>query len=172
MQRRNRGVDEVQFLMSIQSELRAGASLRWALATAAGSASDPALDTVRRLALAGVPLVELAPKLDRLPVNGPRLAAALQVASVAGGRSAQVFARLAERAVEEASLIRERRALTVQARMSAVVVGGLPLLWVLLGGMDRVRTLTAAGGVGVAVAAAGIGMELAGGFLVWRLARA
>ena len=172
IRRRAPAVDEVRFLNSIHAELRGGASLRWALASAAAAEADPEVHAVQRLALAGVPLVEIAPRLYRLSVNGQRLTAALQVAAIAGGRSADIFARLAERAAEEADLAREKRALTAQARMSAAVVGGLPLLWMIFGGLDRLRTLTDAGGLGTAVAIAGLGMELGGGLLVWRLATA
>lgn len=169
--RRSAGIDEVQFLNSIHAELRAGASLRWALATAAGSVDDAEVRAVQRLALAGAPLTELAPLLRRLPINGRRLTAALQVAAVAGGRSADVFSRLAGRAAEEADLARERQSLTTQVRLSAAVVGGLPLLWLVLGGIDRVTALAGAGGIGTAVAFIGLAMELSGGLLVWRSAR-
>ncbi len=171
VRRRGPAIDEVQFLNSIHAELRAGASLRWALATAAAGERDPAVHAVRRLALSGAPFPEIAPRLGRLPVNGRRLAASLQVAATAGGRSADVFARLTQRAVEEANLVREKRALSAQARMSAAVVGGLPVLWMLFGGADRVHTLAGAGGLGTTVAVVGVGMELIGGLFVWRLAK-
>ncbi len=165
-------LDEVQFLSSIHAELRAGASLRWALATAADGVDDSTVGEVARLALAGVPLAAIAPHLGGFPQNGRRLAAALQVAAIAGGRSADVFARLAQRGAEENALARERRVLTAQARLSAMVVGGLPVLWLVFGGARRIAALAEAGGVGLLVAVAGLSMELVGGFLVWRLATA
>jgi Flp pilus assembly protein TadB len=170
LRQRRRPVDEVQLLTAIHTELRAGASLRQALASATGSIDG--LQSVRGLALSGAPLEDIAANVSHLPTNGSRLASALQVAAQAGGRSADVFARLADRAVEEAALAREKQALTTQVRMSAAVVGGLPLVWFLLGGVGRLSTLAAAGGAGLAIAVAGAAMEIGGVLLVWRLAMA
>lgn len=170
LRQRRRPVDEVQLLAAIHAELRAGASLRQALASATGSFDG--VQSVRGFALSGVPLEDIAANLSHLPTNGTRLASALHVAALAGGRSADVFARLADRAVEEAALTREKQALTTQVRMSAAVVGGLPLVWLILGGVGRLSTLVAAGGVGLAIAVAGLAMEIGGVLLVWRLAMA
>lgn len=167
--RRHRPVDEVQLLSAILAELQAGASLRLALANAAGSVDDPAISDVSRLALSGAPVADIAPHFSHLPSNGARLEAALRMAAQVGGRSADIFARLTERAIEESALAREKRALTTQARMSAGIVGGLPVLWFLFGGVDRVAALAAAGGPGLAIAVAGVAMEVSGGLLVWRL---
>ncbi|MCP4304013.1 MAG: hypothetical protein GY926_14105 [bacterium] len=166
----HRPVDEVQLLSAIHAELRAGASLRLALANATRSVDDPAIRDVSHIALSGAPVADLAHHLGRLPSNGVRLAAALRMAEQVGGRSADTFARLTDRAIEEADLAREKRALTTQARLSAVIVGCLPVLWFLFGGVERVGGLVAAGGPGLAVAVVGVAMEITGGVLVWRLA--
>lgn len=170
--RRRAGVDELRFLTAVHAELKAGASLRWALATAAQAQSVPEVQVVGWLALAGASLDTIAPRLRRFPVNGQRLAAAVQVAAIAGGRSSQIFARLVARSIEEADLAREKRTLTTQARMSAAVIGGLAVVGLLFGGIDRVGTLVASGGAGTAAAITGLGMELVGCLLVWRLATA
>jgi tight adherence protein B len=164
-------VDEAGLLGAIAAGLRAGQSIRSALAAATASESDHSLLLAGKLALAGAPLTEIAPMLEQLPVNGRRVSAAMQVVATSGGRSAAVFAGLADRATEEASRRRERRALTAQSRLSATIVAGLPVVGVLLGGFDRIATLVAAGPGGAAVAGIGLGMQATGVVLVWRMAR-
>ncbi len=163
-------VDEVQLVNSIAAGMRAGASLRTALAAAA--ASHASLSLVPGLARSGAPLSQIVPLLHVLPSNGKRLAAALQVLAVTGGQSVEVLTRLGTRAAETEHLVRERRALTAQTRLSAAVVGAMPLLWMVFGGTGRIRTLVAAGGAGPAIAVVGIVMQVGGGLAVWRLARA
>ncbi len=169
--RRPEVIDEVRFLSAIAADLRAGASVRSAIAAAASGESDPMLQTVSRLALAGAPFSEVAESLGNLPVNGRRVSAALRVVEEVGGRSARVFAGLADRALAEAGLARERRVLTTQVRMSAAVVGGLPIVSLLAGGAGRIGTLAASGPGGVALATVGVLMQVTGGALVWRMAQ-
>lgn len=169
--RRSPAVDEVRFLSTIAADLRSGASVRSAIAAAAAGEGVTSLQTARRLALAGAPLGEVAGVLETLPLNGRRVRAALDVVQIAGGRSAHVFAGLADRAAAEAELVRERRVLTTQVRMSALVVGGLPLLSLLVGGAGRIGTLVASGTGGAVLAAVGVAMQLTGSALVWRMAR-
>lgn len=169
--RRNRPValDEVRFLSSVAADLRAGASVRSAIVVSA--AGEPSLARARRLALAGAPLDQVAVAIEGMPVNGARAAAALRVVARAGGRSAEVFDGLADRAMEAVRLQQEQRALTTQVRFSAAVVGGLPFLSLLVGGTGRIGTLIDAGSSGMLVAAIGIGMQAAGSALVWRMAK-
>lgn len=154
--------DDQQLAAAIHAELAAGSSLRNAVAAAAGHRPD--LASVRRLALAGAPIESVA------AVLGPseRLAAAVVVAARSGGRAATVFSRLADRAAADAELARQKRVLTTQARMSAVVVGVMPLLWMLFGGVARLEMLVASGAG--AVALVGVVMEGLGIGLIWRLA--
>lgn len=162
------GVDEQRFLAAVHSELRAGASLRWAIADAAAGESDGGLAKARRLALAGAPITELATSLRQLPENGRRIAAAIEVAALSGGRSADLFLRLADHAATASDVARQQRTLTTQARMSAMVVGGLPLVWLVFGGVGRIHGLVEQGAGLVAVA--GLALEALGSLLVWRLA--
>ena len=163
-------VDEAAFLASIAANLRAGQSMRAALHEAAELEEDGSLRLVGKLALAGAPLAEMGPLLERLPVNGSRVSAAMQVVEISGGRSAAVFGGLADRAGEESNRRRERRVLTAQARLSAAIVAGLPFVGVLLGGFSRIATLAAAGVGGFVVAAVGLGMQAVGVAVVWRMA--
>jgi Flp pilus assembly protein TadB len=154
--------DDQQLAAAVHAELAAGSSLRHAIAAAARL--RPGLAAARRMALAGAPIEAVADAFG----SGRRVAAAVVVAGRSGGRAGAVFQRLADRAAADAELARQRRVLTVQARMSAAIVGGMPVLWMLLGGAAQIRTLVASG-AGV-VAAAGVAMEGLGVGLIWRLA--
>jgi Flp pilus assembly protein TadB len=147
---------------AIHAELSAGGSLRQAIATA--GIGRPDLATVRRLAMAGAPMAMVADAL------GPdrRLGASVEVAARSGGRAAAVFQRLADRAAADADLMRQQRVLTTQARLSAAIVAGIPVVWMMFGGAGRIRSLVA-GGAGI-VAVIGLAMEIGGVALVWRLA--
>ncbi len=169
--RRTESVDEARFFGSIAAELRAGASLRMALAAASAGSSDDRLRRAHRLALAGAPLGGISETLSALPRNGRRARLALRVAAVTGGRSAAVFERLAERAVDDAALAREQRTLTAQARMSAAVVGALPVLSLLVGGGSRIGRVVATGSGGLLLVVAALAMQVAGGVAVWWMAR-
>jgi tight adherence protein B len=155
--------DEADFLRGIAAELAAGASLRTAVVAAADRA--PALDLRRavRLARAGFAADRIGEELrSSLPYNGRAAAAAFRLAAETGGATAGVMATLAARADEIGALARERRALTAQARLSAWMVGGAPLLLLAaLGLTGRLDGLV--GSVpGQAVLVVGLGLELAG----------
>lgn len=159
-------IDEERFHASVQSELRAGSSLRHALAAAARGC--PGLVAVRRAALAGRSFDEVAATLLVLPTTGDQARLAVLVTDYSGGAIADVFLRLAERAATAAELDRQRRILTAQTRLSAAIVGGLPLVWLGFGGVGRLQALVDGGGA--AIAAAGLVMETMGVAMVWRLA--
>jgi tight adherence protein B len=156
--------DEVALLNGLAAELRAGASLRAALV--AGAERAPQLDLGRavRAAGAGQPMSEVAAELSGvLPINGRLVAAAFRLTAASGGRAAAVFEELALRAAEAGELSRERRALTAQARLSAFVVSALPVAMVgVLLITGKAQALLAAGPVGHAIAAVGVGLELVG----------
>jgi Flp pilus assembly protein TadB len=170
---RSRPDDEAQFLLGLASELRAGASLRSALSEA--SARVPELDLkgpVRR-AVAGRPMAEVAGSLTAaLPVNGRLASAAVTIASATGAGGAGMFTDLALRATRHADLGRERRALTAQARLTALLIGLAPLAVLgLMAVTGRLDSISRAGGIGPLVLAAGLCLEVAGIAVVWGLIR-
>lgn len=152
-----------ELLAAIAAELRAGSSLRHALATAADGHAE--LSRAGYLAQAGAPMSRVVDAIG----SDPRLRAAIVVAAESGGRAALVFSRLADRVAAETEEARQRRVLTAQARLSAAVVAALPLVWLIVGGVGRIRTLVAAGAG--AIAGVGLLLESIGLALVWRLAR-
>jgi tight adherence protein B len=165
--------DEVAFLHALASELRSGSSLRSAVDAAAESASRLPLDTAARLATAGLPASDVAAAVaGALPVNGRLVGAAFTLAAATGARAADVFEALAIRAAEAGELVRERRAVTAQARLSALVVGLAPVgVAVLMLAGGRGSTLLESGGIGVLVLAIGFGLQLTGLAMVWWMLR-
>jgi len=178
VQRRREGrvsaATEAVFLTALTAELRAGASLRRALPDAAARVPDVDLARAVRMAEGGLPMEGLAKEIATdLPTNGPVASGAIGITAQTGAQSAAIFEALAARASFAADLERERRTLTAQAKLSAVVVGGGPLLFaVVLLLTGRLGTLLDSGAVGITIGVVGLGLELAGlavvAALLWR----
>lgn len=162
-------VDEIQLLAAVVAALRAGHSLRTAIAVALDSDADFA--AAGRLARIGAPITEVGTALAGLPTNGKRIRAALAVLELTGGRAVAVFDRLLARAVGEAELARQRRQLTAQARASASVVAALPVVATVMSSGRQVAALAQSGAIGLTMTVAGVLLQVAGLAVVWRLAR-
>lgn len=128
-ERRARPGAEAQFLRGVAAEVEAGASVREAVLAAADRSPELGLDTAVRLAAAGRPASDVAEQLGAaLAHNGRVAAAAYRMVAETGARAGPVFSGLAVRAAHLGELERTRRVLTTQARLSAWVVGGLPIV--------------------------------------------
>lgn len=161
---------EADLLRGIAAELEAGASVREALVLGAARVPALPLETVIRYARAGRSAVEVADRLwPVLPVNGRLVASAYEIVSATGARAAGVFSSLAVGAAAKVELERERRTLTAQARFSAWMVGGLPVV--------ATGLLMASGrgpephGLGGALSAIGGLLIAIGGLVIWLLVR-
>ncbi|NNF10165.1 MAG: hypothetical protein HKN74_07770 [Acidimicrobiia bacterium] len=164
--RRRMPAAEADFLRGVAAEVEAGASIRQAVVAAADRAPALPLALPVRSAAAGRPAVEVAAGLEQaLPLNGRLAAAAYQLVVDTGARASAVFAGLAMRAAGAGDMARERRGLTAQARLSAWLVGGLPVAaTVLLTVAGRGPDVAGAGGLLTVV---GVGLVVAGGTVVW-----
>lgn len=162
--RRRSDPSEADLLRRLGAELAAGASPRFALAALAAGHDDAGLRRCGRLALAGAPMDRVATGLVAvLPGSGRLLAAAITLAAATGAGLGGLVRRLAERADVNAELDRERRAATVQARMSTLVVGLAPLAFTgVLVAAGAVPAPWRATGALAALSAAGIVLEAAG----------
>jgi Flp pilus assembly protein TadB len=167
--RRRENIDEIRLLTTIVSALRAGHSLRNAIAESLQD--DPHFAAAGRLARIGAPIGEVGKALAGLPTNGRRISAALTVLEMTGGQAAAVFDRLLVGAVRHADVARQRRQLTAQARASALVVAALPVVAIALSGGSQLISLARSGAVGLTMAAAGVLLQAVGLLIVWRLAR-
>jgi tight adherence protein B len=164
--------DEADFLRGVTAELAGGASLRAAVVAAADRNPDLELRRTVRLAQAGFSADRIGAELaGALPCNGRAAASAFRLAATTGGETAGIMTTLAARADEVGALARERRALTAQARLSAWVVGGAPL--VLLGVLAVAGRLGGLVGdpVGRMVLGVGLALELAGALAVVLMVR-
>lgn len=124
--------EEAQVLLGVAGELRSGLGVRSAMAAAGQRSSRLDFRPVRRLVASGAPLERISEAVtEAMPVHGSLASAALRVADRTGGRVAEVFDSAAALALEEDELRQERRAATAQARTSAVVVVGIPVLVVI-----------------------------------------
>lgn len=161
---RRAAVDEVRFFGVINAELNAGASVRMALEAACRSVDDPILKLVGRRVTDGAPISELRGGLRQaLPINGRHAAFVLGVATETGGSASKTFAKLALRASRAYELDRERRSLTAQARLSAVVVAAVPIVALaLLFSSGHAGVLLDSGSAGLIVVAVGLSLIGAG----------
>ncbi len=118
----------------VASELRAGGTIATAVGGIGGSDSALATDFARvetRVAL-GASLVDALRAWAReRDADGVSVAAgALAMCATVGGPGADALDGLAASLRDRLSVAAEARALSAQARMSAVVVGGTPLLYI------------------------------------------
>ena len=153
--------DEATYFRALSAELRAGASLRSALAEAVHRVPVLSLGQAVRFAEAGVPMSEIADTVEgQFPENGRLAAAAFRLSDWSGARVADTFEGLAERAVASAELVRERKAATAQARLSAIVIGIAPVAFAtLLFATGRGSGLMAHGATGILVLGSGLALE-------------
>ena len=161
----------------LAAELRAGATLPGAIAGLARS--DHPLASDLRVVEAGVgmglpPAEALAGWAGRRTTPGvAEVAGALAMCTTVGGRSAEALDGLAAALRDRLAVAAEARALSAQARASAVLVGGAPvvvLAWSALTGGGAVRALLATP-TGWVCAALGGGLEGVGAWWMHRIIR-
>lgn len=164
---------EQLFLLAVAAELRAGASLRAALHAAALRGPGLATTMLRRWLASGQPLEGMSHLLvETMPRHGRLTAAAVAVAARTGGQVAGTFERLALLAAEDDELSREERSATAAARASAILVGGLPLVWLAwLALTGRFGVQFAGGGLPAWMAGVGLALLAAGLLIIWALLR-
>lgn len=151
--------DIPSFLVAMAGELRAGRSLRAALASTVTGHPELGIEPAGRLAAAGRPMDEVAAALANASPELAPAAAALEVSARTGGKVAEAFESLALDAVDEVELRRQLRADSAPARLSALVVAGFPLVVLAIqvgtGGLGRIGSL---GAVGLLMLVVGLGL--------------
>lgn len=127
--RRQLAEHEAGFLRTWATEVAAGSSIRLGLASAAASHPELPAGAAARLARAGRSPAEISQALKpALAINGTAAAAFLEIANLTGARAAPVLTEMAVRAAERRDIADMRRAETAQVRLSAWLVGGVPLV--------------------------------------------
>lgn len=148
------------FCQTVARELRAGASLRWALASASRlSGLEPVGDALEN----GEPWDRIVPHLTGpFPDIGSELGVVIESVSASGAYSSQLFEDLGEIALGQLEAGEEIRIATASARASATVLIGLPVLYLLYQTQSgNLNNLLGRSGSG-ALALAGLGLALAG----------
>lgn len=124
--RRSTEHDAAPFLRSTMADVAAGRTLRQAIADSTSSVVD---DRVRRLCVAGAPMSDVASALaPSLGGAGTAFVGLVHASDVTGGSPVGALATMLDQVEATASLAREQRVAVAQARISAVVVGVVPLL--------------------------------------------
>lgn len=159
------------FCVGVASELRAGASLRDALTTAAtsvGLAPNPTGSNA--------PITEVAAHVaSQLPSIGQELELTVVAAARSGSDSAALFDEIGSLAIAQSEIRREIRVATAPGRATALVLVGAPLVYLVgqLGG-GGLASLVASPEQRL-VATLGLGLFVTGlvaaGFVLWRAAR-
>lgn len=151
--------DEARFLGGVVTELHGGAAPRTAVIRSAAREESIDARPATRAALLGLDSTRLASGLaSALPINGRLAGAAWAISTDAGAPFGPVMQLLAHRAAERGRLLRERRALTAQARATAWLVAGVPLgLFAVLGLTGRIDM-----GPSLPIVVVGIGLQALG----------
>lgn len=147
----------------IAAELRSGQSLRHAVATGARESGVPGWEQVVARSLAGLPIADVGLGFRDPGDDASRLRAVLGIAASTGGEASVVFDALAASMRQHGMLDRERRMATAQARFSAGVIAGGPLLvLVVLFVTGALGRMLSGGGMGAAIVVVGTALELVG----------
>jgi Flp pilus assembly protein TadB len=166
----NRWSVDVRFCRSVADELRAGASLRNALAVASHEIGHDDLAGACRV---GRPFGEVADMVaQRLPGVGPVAAGAIRIAGESGGMVAGSFEAIALLASDEQELRNERKAATAQVRASALVISAVPV--VLLAGLvasGRLDLIGSGGSLVAGLMVGGLVLIVAGLLSIWLTVR-
>ncbi len=152
---------EAAFYQRLLSELESGSSVRSGLAAAIAAEHDLDLADVARRLHAGSHLeYALEPLEHRLPHTGMLARAALLLGSETGGEIRSSIADLGAMARDLIEVERQVGVHTAQARLSALVVGVLPLVAAI--GLMAARGGLPDPGIGRALVVAGLGFQIAG----------
>jgi tight adherence protein B len=157
---------------AVASALRSGRSLGQALTTAADEADDP-LSTIlagtAHAASLGVPMDEALDRFaDAVGGSDVRLVSGvLKVHRRTGGALAASLDDVARTLADRREAARELRSLTAQARLSAAILGLLPLGFFLFLSVVARRDIESAYRTTAGASAIGIGLALQGAAFVW-----
>ncbi len=154
-------------LRSIAAALRAGRSLPQALVAAHDAAPSPARaalsEGIRRIEVGG----DIDDALDRVAVRAGSPEARIAMETIRVGRAAganlpNILDVLVGSLSERVVIARDRRAATSQGRLSAAVVGGLPLVFLFMVGGPQQRAVLFHDPIGWVLLGAGISIDAAG----------
>jgi hypothetical protein len=159
--------DEGTLLRQLSGRIAVGATIRSAIA-------DPAVAAIparaRRLAVLGRPIADVGSEIaPMLVVNGAAFRAICSFSEHTGAAVSTALSVLADRADEAVELTRQRRVALAQVKLSAIVVGLVPIA--ASGGLLALRGVPHPGGAAVVIPMLiGITLQLTGTAVVFRVA--
>ena len=181
---RHRGAGRVEAALpaaveEVARSLRSGASLRQAVAEAAGATPAPLGPDLAAVATAAEHGPGLVPALEgwaaRRPLPGVQLvAAALCVCAETGGAAARAVDAVAVTLRQRLAASSEATALATQARVSAAVIAGAPVAFCALSAAadPRSATFLLRTRVGLVLLFAGLALDALGALWMGRITRA
>lgn len=164
----SRSRDIAPFLRSVTADVSAGRTLRQAIA---GSTSSIVDGHVRRLCGAGAPMGDVASALaPRLGGAGAAFVGLVTATEITGGSPVMALSTMLDQVEATSSLARDQRVAVAQARISAFVVGVVPLVLALV--LLVVRGVPEPGGaIVIGTMACGACLMLAGAVAVFAMSR-
>jgi len=157
---------------SLSAAVRSGASLPQALRYAAVEADTPVREGLERLVAdldVGVP-IEQALELWRVASPGPDtdlVVGALELHRRSGGELPAVLDQVTTSIRERVSVAREVRSLTAQARLSAWILGLLPVGFFAFLWLTARENVQGALATSIGIACLAVGLLLEGGAVLW-----
>lgn len=165
--RSDREPDEGELLRQFSGRVSAGATIR---STIADPMIEDIPDHARRLAALGRPMADVGDELSSVfPVNGAAFRAICSFSEHTGAAISAALGVLADRADEATELARQRKVSLAQVKLSAIVVGIVPMAASI--GLVAVRGIPDPGGAVIVVPMmVGIGLQVIGTAIVFRVA--
>jgi Flp pilus assembly protein TadB len=154
-------------LRQLSGLVAAGATIRSSIADGSSSGIP---DRARRLAVLGQPMTEVGFAIaEVLPVNGAAFRAICSFSEHTGAAISTALSVLADRADDAAELVRQRKVALAQVKLSAVVVGLIPIA--ASAGLVALRGVPEPGGVAIiGPMLVGVALQVVGTAVVFQVA--
>jgi Flp pilus assembly protein TadB len=154
-------------LRQLSGLVAAGATIRSSIADGSSSGIP---DRARRLAVLGQPMTEVGSAIaEVLPVNGAAFRAICSFSEHTGAAISTALSVLADRADDAAELVRQRKVALAQVKLSAVVVGLIPIA--ASAGLVALRGVPEPGGVAIiGPMLVGVALQVVGTAVVFQVA--
>jgi Flp pilus assembly protein TadB len=158
---------EAVLLRQLSGRIASGATIR---STIADTSIDAIPESARRLAALGEPMGDVASAIAPvLPVNGAAFRAICSFSEHTGAAVSTALTVLADRADEAAELTRQRTIALAQVKLSAVVVGLVPIAASI--GLLALRGVPEPGGAAIVIPMLlGLLLQITGTAVVFRVA--
>lgn len=165
--RRELNGQEALLLRQLSGRIASGSTIR---STIADASIDAIPESARRLAALGEPMADVASAIAPvLPLNGAAFSAICSFSEHTGAAISNALSVLADRADEAAELARQKAIALAQVKLSAVVVGLVPIAVSI--GLLALRGVPEPGGAAIVIPMLlGLLLQITGTAVVFRVA--